>query len=189
MTSRAYLKLLAALTAAFACALPAAASASDSGGAAYQSTSSSSYKKATVKDGKAIAPSNAPQTVKDVIKAANRIVTKPYRYGGGHGKWEDSAYDCSGSVSYALHGGGLLDSPMPSSGFMHWAKGGTGKWITVYANSGHAFMVVAGLRFDTGYRDDWGREHGAKSGSGPRWGKPRPTSGFVARHPALPSGS
>jgi hypothetical protein len=176
--------LPAALVVAAACLLPAApAYAGSTGGAAYDKEAASAPKKATVRDGKAIAPAGAPKVVRDIIAAGNRIVEKPYRYGGGHGSFEDSAYDCSGSVSYALHGGHLLDSPMDSSGLMHWGKSGTGKWVTVYANSGHAFMVVAGLRLDTGYRDDYGRKHGAKPGSGPRWGKPRPTSGYVARHP------
>jgi hypothetical protein len=180
MLTRAYrTTLLAALAAVLACLVPTAAAA-NSGGAAYMPPP----KKATVKNGKAIAPSNAPAKVKAIIKAANKIVTKPYHYGGGHGTWNDSGYDCSGSVSYALHGAGLLESSMDSSGFMHWAKGGSGKWVTVYANSGHAFMMVAGLRFDTGYRDKWGAEHGAKPGSGPRWGKKRSTSGFTSRHPS-----
>ena len=179
MSNRAHrTTLLAALVVAVACLLPASSVAS-SGGVPYQPPP----KKATVKNGKAIAPSNAPTEVKQIIAAANKIVTKPYRYGGGHGSFNDSAYDCSGSVSYALHGAHLLDSPMDSSGLMHWAKGGSGKWVTVYANSGHAFMMVAGLRFDTGYRDSWGAQHGAKPGSGPRWGKSRPTGGFSARHP------
>jgi hypothetical protein len=182
MLTRAYqTTLLAALLVALACLLPAAAAASASGGVAYQPPP----KKATVRNGKAIAPSNAPQEVKDIIAAANKIVRKPYKYGGGHGQWNDSGYDCSGSVSFALHGAGLLDSSMDSSGLMHWAKGGSGKWVTVYANSGHAFMMVAGLRFDTGYRTSWAADHGAKSGSGPRWDKKRSTSGYAARHPAL----
>jgi hypothetical protein len=129
----------------------------------------------------AIAPNNAPPAVKRAIAAANRITRKPYRYGGGHGRWEDSGYDCSGSVSFALHGGKFVKAPMDSSQYMGWGKSGKGKWITVYANGGHAFMVVAGLRFDTGYRDAYGRKHGAKPGSGPRWGKPRPTDGFSIR--------
>jgi hypothetical protein len=177
---RAYAKTLpAALVVAFAFVVPATAGAAESGGAPYQAPP----KKATVVNGKAVAPANAPDKVKKVIAAANKIVTKSYRYGGGHAKFNDSAYDCSGAVSYALHGADLIDEPMDSSGFMGWARSGSGKWITVYANSGHAFMMVAGLRFDTGYRDSWGEKHGAKPGSGPRWGKKRTTSGFVARHP------
>jgi cell wall-associated NlpC family hydrolase len=122
----------------------------------------------------ALAPSEAPQEVKDAIAAANRITSKPYRYGGGHGRFEDSGYDCSGAVSYALHGGGLLDRPLDSSGFESYGESGPGEWISVYANAGHAYVVIAGLRFDT-------------SGSGeegPRWRpEKRSPSGYVARHP------
>lgn len=123
-------------------------------------------------DGTAVAPSDAPQVVKDVIAAGNEIATKPYVYGGGHGKWIDRGYDCSGSVSYALHGGGLLDQSMPSGGFMSWGDSGEGQWITTYAHGGHMYMVVAGLRFDT-------------SGADPsRWQTDmRSSSGFTVRHP------
>jgi peptidoglycan hydrolase-like protein with peptidoglycan-binding domain len=125
-------------------------------------------------DGLAIPPASAPQAVKDVIEAGNRIASKPYRYGGGHGKWEDSGYDCSGSVSYALHGAGLLKSPMPSGSFMGWGEAGKGEWITIYTHGGHIYMVVAGLRFDTSGR--------AQTGS--RWQKAmRSPSGFTVRHP------
>ena len=162
-----------------ACLLPATAhAATAAGGAAPEPPP----KKAKVVDGKAIPPRGAPKRVKRVIWAANKIVEKPYRYGGGHQSFKDSGYDCSGSVSYALHGGRFVKSPMDSSEFMHWGLAGKGKWITVYTNPGHAFMVVAGLRFDTGYRDEYSAKHGAKPGSGPRWGKPRPTSGFKVRH-------
>jgi hypothetical protein len=126
-------------------------------------------------DGKAIAPASAPPEVKAVIDAGNRISGKPYKYGGGHGRWEDSGYDCSGSESYALHGGGFVDSPLTSSDFESWGVAGKGTWITSYANSGHSFVVVAGLRFDTGWNN---------SGNGPRWStEMRPTSGYVVRHP------
>jgi peptidoglycan hydrolase-like protein with peptidoglycan-binding domain len=125
-------------------------------------------------DGLAIPPADAPQAVKDVIEAGNKIAGKPYRYGGGHGRWEDSGYDCSGSVSYALHGADLLDSPMPSGSFTNWGQAGPGKWITIYTHSGHIYMVVAGLRFDTSGR--------AQTGS--RWQKAmRSPSGFTVRHP------
>ncbi len=125
-------------------------------------------------DGLAIPPADAPQAVKDVIEAGNQIAHKPYRYGGGHGKWEDSGYDCSGSVSYALHGGDLLKSPMPSGSFMDWGQAGKGEWITIYTHGGHIYMVVAGLRFDTSGR--------SKTGS--RWQKDmRSPSGFTVRHP------
>jgi hypothetical protein len=126
-------------------------------------------------DGKAIAPASAPAEVKGVIEAANRIAGKPYKYGGGHGRWEDSGYDCSGSESYALHGGGFVDSQLTSSDFESWGVAGKGAWITSYANSGHSFLVVAGLRFDTGWNN---------SGKGPRWSEEmRPADGYVVRHP------
>ena len=173
--------LLAAFVAALACLLPATVLGAQTGGAQYKPPPH----KARLVHGKAIAPSDAPEKVKQIIAAANKIVTKPYRYGGGHGKWNDSAYDCSGSVSFALHGAHLISRPMDSTEFMSWARSGAGKWVTVYANSGHAFMMVAGLRFDTGYRDSYGAQHGAKPGSGPRWGAKRSTDGFVARHPGI----
>jgi len=94
-------------------------------------------------DGRAIAPAGAPPQVVAVIAAANAIVGKPYRYGGGHGVWNDSGYDCSGSESFALHGAGLVSRPMNSTEFMSWGDAGTGQWITSYANSGHSYLVVA----------------------------------------------
>jgi cell wall-associated NlpC family hydrolase len=125
--------------------------------------------------GMAQAPAGAPDAVKQVIAAGNAIAGLPYLYGGGHGSFRASAYDCSGSVSYALAAAGLVSSPLDSTGFMSWGESGPGKWITVYANAGHAFMVVAGWRFDTS----------ALSGGGTRWTRAmRSTSGFVARHPA-----
>jgi cell wall-associated NlpC family hydrolase len=127
-------------------------------------------------DGLAVAPASAPPEVQQVIAAANAIVGKPYRYGGGHGQWEDSGYDCSGSESYALHGANLIDKPMDSTEFMSFGDAGPGTWITSYANSGHSFLVVAGLRFDTGYNDS--------SSSGPKWStKMRPSDGYTVRHP------
>ncbi|HEX2086355.1 MAG TPA: hypothetical protein VHF89_11780 [Solirubrobacteraceae bacterium] len=129
-------------------------------------------------NGLAAAPLDAPPQVHAAIAAANRIVGKPYRYGGGHAKVEDSGYDCSGTVSYALIGAKLLRSPLDSSSFMRWGKAGPGQWITVYTNPGHAFVVIAGLRLDTSAAGD---PSGAK---GPRW-RPvlRSTRGFRARHP------
>ena len=113
--------------------------------------------------------------VSAVIRAGNRIATVPYRYGGGHGSWTDSGYDCSGSVSYALHGAGLLRSPLDSTGFMSYGRPGRGRHITIYANSGHAYMVVNGRRFDTS----------ARSETGSRWTTAhRSPAGYVARHPA-----
>jgi cell wall-associated NlpC family hydrolase len=130
----------------------------------------------------AIAPDGAPQEVKDAIAAANRITRKQYRYGGGHGKWDDSGYDCSGAVSYALHGAGLLDRPLPSGPMMRWGKRGRGDWITVYAHEGHAYVVIAGLRFDTSRGR--GGERGAAAERGPRWRtRSRSSRGFTARHP------
>jgi cell wall-associated NlpC family hydrolase len=125
-------------------------------------------------NGLAIAPAGAPPEVAAVIEAGNRIARKPYKYGGGHGRWRDSGYDCSGSISYALHGGGLLQAPLDSTGFMSSGRRGHGDWITTYANSGHAYMVVAGLRFDTS----------ARKATGSRWSdQMRSPRGFVRRHP------
>ncbi len=125
-------------------------------------------------DGTAVAPKDAPQIVRDVINAANVIAKTPYLWGGGHGSWAASGYDCSGSVSFALAGAGLLDSPLTSGLLARWGSAGPGRWITIYANGGHVFMEVAGLRFDTG----------GIRGSGTRWqATGRSTAGFVARHP------
>ena len=123
----------------------------------------------------AMAPAEAPDAVKSVIFAANDLTRKPYRYGGGHtSSFLDTAYDCSGSVSYALHGGGLLTKPLDSSSFMRWGLRGRGAWITVYTNPRHAFAVIAGLRFDTS----------GPGSRGPRWRTgTRVYRGFVARHP------
>ena len=121
-----------------------------------------------------VAPADAPPLVKAIIDAGNRIATKPYKYGGGHGKWEDSGYDCSGSMSYALHGAGMLDEALDSTGFMSWGEPGKGTWVTIYAKGSHAYMVVAGLRFDTSGRAD----------QGTRWqAEMRSTSGYTVRHP------
>jgi cell wall-associated NlpC family hydrolase len=121
----------------------------------------------------AVAPADAPQEVQDAIAAANKIVGKPYRYGGGHGSWEDSGYDCSGTVSYALHGGGLLKRPMSSGEFGGWGVSGKGSWISVYYNSGHVYAVIAGLRLDTS----------GTGGKGPRWHTDmRSGSGYAVTH-------
>jgi cell wall-associated NlpC family hydrolase len=125
-------------------------------------------------NGRAVAPLDAPPAVKKVIAAANKIRTKPYIWGGGHGRWWDRGYDCSGAVSFALRGGSLIDSPMPSGPMMGWGAAGLGRWITVFANSGHAYAVIAGLRWDTS----------GTGGSGPRWHEDmRSRAGFAARHP------
>jgi hypothetical protein len=115
-----------------------------------------------------------PITVRRVIAAANRIAHKPYKFGGGHGQWNDSGYDCSGSVSYALHGAGLLHSSLTSGGFESFGSPGPGRWITIYANPGHVYMVVHGRRFDTTGRDE--------SGSRWQWRK-RSSAGYTVRHP------
>ncbi len=125
-------------------------------------------------DGTAVAPRDAPQIVRDVINTGNVIAKTPYLWGGGHGSWAASGYDCSGSVSFALAGAGLLGSPLTSGLLARWGSAGRGRWITIYANGGHVFMEVAGLRFDTG----------GIRGSGTRWqATGRSTAGFVARHP------
>ena len=122
----------------------------------------------------AIAPADAPKAVSDAIAAANQITSKPYRYGGGHRRFRSSAYDCSGAVSYALHGGGMLARPRASTGLMRWGRRGEGTWISVYANGGHAYAVIAGLRFDTSGSGE----------AGPRWRpEPRSSRGYVVRHP------
>jgi cell wall-associated NlpC family hydrolase len=131
--------------------------------------------KATIgPDGLAVAPASAPEAVKAIIAAGNKIHSKPYRYGGGHGRWNDTGYDCSGSMSYALHGADLLDTALDSTGFMSWGRAGKGRWVTTYAHGGHAYMVVAGLRFDTS----------AHKAEGSRWStKMRSSSGYTIRHP------
>ena len=134
---------------------------------------------AKIVDGLAAAPEAAPDAVKQAIWVANQIIGRPYRYGGGHAKgFVDRGYDCSGTVSVALHGADVLDSPLDSGSMMHWGAAGAGQWITVYANAGHAFAVIAGLRLDTSAAGD---PSGLK---GPRW-RPvlRSSRGFKARHP------
>jgi cell wall-associated NlpC family hydrolase len=133
--------------------------------------------RAVVRNGTAYAPSRAPQSVKNAIWAANTIRRKPYIWGGGHGSFNDRGYDCSGSVSYALHGAGLLTAPLPSSDLMRYGERGRGRWITIYSRPGHTFAVIAGLRLDT---TDLG--HGGDVG--PRWyADGRDTGSYVARHP------
>jgi peptidoglycan hydrolase CwlO-like protein len=127
-----------------------------------------------ISESQASVPSSAPPAVQAAIEAANSIATTPYIWGGGHGSFESSGYDCSGAVSFALHGGGFLESPLDSTGLETWGDPGPGQWITVYANSGHAWVIIAGLAFDT------------VGGPGPRW-HPEPvssTEGFIARHPS-----
>jgi hypothetical protein len=127
-------------------------------------------------DGQAVAPPGAPASVKQVIAAANRIRHRPYVWGGGHLSWASRGYDCSGAVGYALHGAGLLGVTMVSGQLAAWGEGGPGRWVSIYANAEHVYMVVAGLRFDT--RSD------PPGVSGPRWHRawvdPRR---FTVRHP------
>ena len=125
-------------------------------------------------DGLAVAPESAPDEVKEIIAAGNEIATKPYKYGGGHARWNDSGYDCSGSVSFVLHAAGLLDKSLDSGGLAGWGPQGRGSWITVRANAGHAYMIVAGLRFDTS----------ARRHTGNRWSEQmRSARGYRGRHP------
>ena len=160
---------------------PAPAPAPSTGGAAYgvvfQPTSPGLV--AQFVNGIAYAPEQAPDAVKQAIWAANDIVGLPYRLGGGHKRgFTDHAYDCSGTVSFAMHGAGLLARPRDSSSFLRYGAAGPGQWITVYTNPGHAFAVIAGLRLDTSAAGD------PAGGSGPRW-RPnlRSTRGYRARHP------
>ena len=134
--------------------------------------------RAVLRNGVAYAPSRAPQSVKNAIWAANTLRRKPYVWGGGHGSFYDRGYDCSGTVSFALHGAGALVSPLPSSELMRYGERGRGRWITIYSRRGHTFAVIAGLRLDT---TDLGRG----GDIGPRWyAYGRDTGGYVARHPA-----
>jgi hypothetical protein len=135
---------------------------------------------ATLVEGEAVAPVGAPPVVKRVIAAANEIDRTPYIWGGGHASFTAKGYDCSGAVSYALHGAGLLDYTMVSGQLAHYGEAGPGRWITIYANDEHVFMIVAGLRYDT--RSD------PQGVSGPRWKMAAPEASilpkFAVRHPA-----
>jgi hypothetical protein len=138
-------------------------------------------------DGTAAAPADAPAQVQEAIWAANTIQDKPYIYGGGHRSFKAAGYDCSGTVSYALHAGGLLDSPLDSGHFMRWGEKGKGLWITIYANRGHAYVILAGLRLDTSAAGMYGFKRAKGSHvleRGPRW-RPasRSSKGYKARHP------
>jgi hypothetical protein len=135
-----------------------------------------SITKATALDnGIAVPPLEGPEAVKQIIEAGNVIARSPYLWGGGHGKWIDKGYDCSGSVSFALAAAGLLDGPLDSGRLARWGEAGPGRWVTIYANAGHVFMDVAGIRFDTS---------GARV-TGSRWQNDgRSTAGFEVRHPA-----
>jgi cell wall-associated NlpC family hydrolase len=192
---------VAFVLAALLVVLPARAQASTTGGTSYPTTSSprgataaqaptatspvpaSTTAPATTvtpaatvgTDGLAVAPADAPAQVIALIAAGNAIASMPYKYGGGHQSFDDRAYDCSGSVSFALHGAGLLDATLDSTGLARWGESGPGTWITIYANKTHTYLIVAGLRFDTS---------GQKK-AGTRWqAAPRSSRGFKVRHPA-----
>jgi len=173
-------------------AQPRPVDAAGSGGAEYGKTTGrrastaarpivSGTRARLMKNGRAAAPSMAPAEVQKAIWAANRIVRKPYLWGGGHARWWDKGYDCSGTISWALRGGkrSWLKAPLNSTGFQTWGAKGPGRWITVYTNPGHAYVVIAGLRLDTSAAGDPSGE------KGPRW-RPnlRETSGYTVRHPA-----
>ena len=175
-----------------ACTGTASAQSSSAGGGAVYVPPPPPAKRAKLYNGQAIPPAGAPRRVKKAIAAANRIIRKPYVYGGGHSVYAtrnamvealDEGYDCSGTVSFALFGGRFLRSPLDSGSFMSWGLPGKGRWITVYTNPGHAYVVIAGLRLDTSLGDRSAPEE-RSSGSGPRWRKyNRRPSGFTARHP------
>ena len=134
--------------------------------------------RAILRNGIAYAPERAPQSVKDAIWAVNSLRHKPYMWGGGHGSFSDSGYDCSGTVSFALRGAGAIAAPLPSSDLMRFGERGRGRWFTIYARPGHTFAVIAGLRLDTTDFQD-------TDNTGPRWHADlRDTRGYVARHPA-----
>jgi cell wall-associated NlpC family hydrolase len=133
--------------------------------------------RAVLRNGVAYAPANAPASVKSAIWAVNTIRWKPYHWGGGHGSFQDSGYDCSGTVSFALHYAGVLNQPLPSSDLLRYGERGRGRWITIYSRRGHTFASIAGLRLDT---TDFSRGGNV----GPRWyNDGRDTWGFEARHP------
>jgi hypothetical protein len=133
--------------------------------------------RAVLRNGVAYAPANAPANVKSAIWAINTIRSKPYHWGGGHGSFYDSGYDCSGTVSFALHNAGVLNQPLPSSDFLRYGERGHGRWITIYARHGHTFATIAGLRLDT-------TDLRYGSDVGPRWYTDgRETWGFETRHP------
>lgn len=163
--------LVAALTAPEPEPAPATSGTGESSAPAAPAPTTSGSTATLNSDGTASAPADAPDAVKNAIAAANAISDRPYLWGGGHGSFESPGYDCSGAISYALHGGGMLSTPLDSTGFMTYGESGPGNWITIYANPGHAYVVIAGLRFDT------------SGGAGPRWQGPRETAGFVATHP------
>jgi hypothetical protein len=174
------------LVASLACAVPAMAQTGGTGSPGSTTTSTTPTAPAGAaqlqSDGTAIPPANAPRPVRKAIAAANKIHTRPYIWGGGHRSFKSRGYDCSGAVSYVLHAAGILSSPMASGPLMRWGAPGLGSWITVYANAGHAWMTVAGLRFDTSSAGE-----SLNQGSGPRWrANMRSGTGYTARfYPGL----
>jgi hypothetical protein len=175
--------------------LPSAAQAQgpSTGGAEFvppppENMTAPGAKASLLPDGSAAAPADAPVAVQQAVWAANKLLDKPYRYGGGHAKIEDNGYDCSGTVSYALYHASLLTSPLDSGSFLRWGESGRGQWITVFTNPGHAYAVIAGLRLDTSAyasRTASNRKVARTAFErGPRW-RPsmRPARGFRARHP------
>jgi cell wall-associated NlpC family hydrolase len=182
-TTRTYRKCLltaGAVSISLALAAPAVAQTGGSpapGGTAPPPQTVPGARAKLTKKGKAIPPAGAPQAVINAIQAGNRIRKKPYIYGGGHRSFKAKGYDCSGAVSYVLNAAGLLSSPMPSGPLMRWEDPGKGSWITVYANRGHAYAVIAGLRWDTSAM--------GSGGKGPRWrATKRSPKGFAVRHAA-----
>jgi hypothetical protein len=182
-------KLHLALGLALACGLitAGAASAQTGGTPPPGSTTTTSpsptpaptYGTATLNpDGSATPPADAPRQVRKAINAGNRIRYKPYIWGGGHRKFNANGYDCSGAVSYVIHAAGMLKRPLSSGPFTKWGSPGSGSWITIYANAGHMYAVIAGLRFDTSSGGDpWNQ------GSGPRWrSTQRDPAGYAIRY-------
>jgi hypothetical protein len=168
------------------CAVPAMAQTGGTGSPGSTTTSTTATAPSGTArlqpDGTALAPADAPRQVRKAIAAANKIHTRPYIWGGGHRSFKSRGYDCSGAVSYVLHAAGILRSPMASGPLMRWGSAGQGSWITVYANAGHAWMTVAGLRFDTSSAGE-----SLNQGSGPRWrANMRSGTGYAARfYPGL----
>ena len=188
------LSIAGVVIASLICAVPAMAQTGGTGSPGSTTTPSTTTPSTTTTptapggtaqlqpDGTAIAPAGAPRQVLKAIAAANRIHTRPYIWGGGHRAFKSKGYDCSGAVSYVLHAAGLLRSPLASGPLARWGSPGVGTWITVYANAGHAWMTVAGLRFDTS-----GTGESLNQGSGPRWRfNMRSGTGYAARfYPGL----
>ena len=153
---------------------PASTGGRKAGGVLAGVDGSSTTRATALSNGVALPPLEAPEEVRQIIEAGNSIARTPYKWGGGHGKWTDTGYDCSGSVSFALAAAGLLSAPLASGPLMSWGQAGKGKWVTIYSNPGHVYLVVAGVRFDTS----------APRETGSRWTNTmRSNAGFVARHP------